>query len=70
MHIVGVRGVAAVGGGPGQCTPFTKGELIEFLDQVDDETPLWIDNYWQLLRQITQRPIDLIAVSTDGVHFG
>ncbi|MGV9768314.1 hypothetical protein ACWDR7_02345 [Microbacterium sp. NPDC003461] len=48
----------------------TKAELIEILDEVDDETPLWINNYWQPIRQITQRPVDLIAIRPDGVHLG
>lgn len=48
----------------------TKAELLEILDEVDDETPLWINNYWQPIRQITQRPVDLIAIRPDGVHLG
>lgn len=44
--------------------------LREILDEVDDETPLWINNYWQPIRQITQRPVDLIAIRPDGVHLG
>lgn len=49
---------------------FTKSDVIEFLDGLDDDTPIWIDNYWQPLRQITQRPVDLIAARADGIHFG
>ncbi|GAB2506681.1 hypothetical protein GCM10027064_00210 [Microbacterium petrolearium] len=48
----------------------TKAELLEIRDEVDDETPLWINNYWQPIRQITQRPVDLIAIRPDGVHLG
>jgi hypothetical protein len=50
---------------------FTKAELIELLAHVeDDETPIWIDNYWQLRRQITQRPIELMYAADDGFHIG
>lgn len=47
---------------------FTKSDLLEFLSQVDDETPIWLNNYWQPVRQITQRPMELLAVRPDGVH--
>jgi hypothetical protein len=50
---------------------FTKSELIEILNEVDgDDEPVWIDNYWQPVRQITQRPIDVIGHSEDGWHIG
>lgn len=44
--------------------------LREILDEVDGETPLWINNYGQPIRQIAQRPVDLIAIRPDGVHLG
>lgn len=51
--------------------PFTKWELLEMLEDVPDpETPIWIDNYWQIRRQITQRPVDLMYIATDGFHIG
>ncbi|WP_454301179.1 hypothetical protein [Salana multivorans] len=34
---------------------FTKADLLEFLSDLDDQTPIWIDNYWQPVRQITPR---------------
>ena len=46
----------------------TKSGLMEVLDMVDDDTPIWINNYWQPIRQITQRPVDLIAIRPDGLH--
>lgn len=49
---------------------FTKAELIEFLDEVPDDTPIWIDNYWQIRHQITQRPVELLYVNPDGFHIG
>ena len=49
---------------------FTRQELIEFLDGVDDDTPVWIDNYRQIRHSIAQRPIDVIAMHSDGVHIG
>ncbi|GAA5202184.1 hypothetical protein [Microbacterium jejuense] len=49
---------------------FTTSDVIEFLSGFDDDTPVWIDNYWQPVRQITQRPLDLIAAGSDGIHFG
>ena len=48
----------------------TKSDVIESLNGLDDDTPVWIDNYWQPVRQITQRPVDLIAARPDGIHFG
>lgn len=47
---------------------FTKADLLEFLSEVDDETPIWLNNYWQPVRQITQRPMEFMAVHPDGVH--
>src|SRR5690606_28397524 len=47
---------------------FTKADLLEFLSEVDDETPIWLNNYWQPVRQITQRPMEFMAVRPDGVH--
>lgn len=47
---------------------FTKEDLLEFLSEVDAETPIWLDNYWQPIRQITQRPMELMAIDSDGVH--
>lgn len=47
---------------------FTKSDLLEFLSEVDDETPIWLNNYWQPVRQITQRPMEFLAVRPDGVH--
>lgn len=49
---------------------FTKADLLEFLSEVDDETPIWLNNYWQPIRQITQRPMDLMANRPDGIHLG
>jgi hypothetical protein len=49
---------------------FTKAELIEFLDEVPDDTPIWIDNYWQIRHQITQRPVELLYADPDGFHIG
>jgi|GEM_PF-2363339 len=50
----------------------TRGELIEWLTEfggVDDD-PVWIDNYWQIRHQITQRPIEHFCHSEDGFHIG
>lgn len=47
---------------------FTKADLLEFLSEVDDETPIWLNNYWQPVRQITQRPMEFMAARPDGVH--
>lgn len=47
---------------------FTKVDLLELLGQINDETPIWLNNYWQPLRQITQRPMEFLAVRPDGVH--
>lgn len=47
---------------------FTKADLLEFLSEVDDETPIWLNNYWQPVRQITQRPMEFMGVRPDGVH--
>jgi hypothetical protein len=49
---------------------FTSRELIDLLEEFDDDMPVWIDNYWQPVRQITQRPIDVIMRSSDGWHIG
>lgn len=50
---------------------FTKSELLEILEEVnDEETPIWIDNYWQIRRQITQRPVELMYIDDDGFHIG
>ncbi|TNC16623.1 hypothetical protein FHE66_14705 [Georgenia sp. 311] len=49
---------------------FTKAEVLEFLAYFDDETPIWIDNYWQPVRQIAQRPLEVIGSHPDGIHFG
>jgi hypothetical protein len=47
----------------------TKSDLLDLLEAVPDpETPIWIDNYWQIGRQITQRPVDLMYIATDGFH--
>ncbi|GAA2181807.1 hypothetical protein GCM10009785_18400 [Brooklawnia cerclae] len=55
---------------PADYVQFTKSDLVEFLDLIeDDETPVWIDNYWQIKQQITQRPIELLYISEDGAHF-
>ena len=35
----------------------------------DPETPIWID-YWQIRRQITQRPVELMSPSEDGFNIG
>lgn len=48
----------------------TKADLIEALNGLADDTPLWIDNYWQPVRQIAQRPVDLISNLPDGIHLG
>lgn len=48
----------------------TASDAIELLSDVPGDTPIWIDNYWQPVRQIAQRPADLIAVGPDGIHFG
>lgn len=48
----------------------TKTEVVEFLAYFDDDTPIWIDNYWQPVRQIAQRPLEVITNQPDGVHFG
>ncbi len=55
---------------PAEFVFFTKGELIEILDGIDDETPIWINNYWQPVRQITQRPMEVYANRPDGIHLG
>lgn len=47
---------------------FTKADLLELLSEVDEETPIWLNNYWQPMRQITQRPMELFALRPDGVH--
>lgn len=48
----------------------TKVDVMEFLSGVDDATPIWVDNYWQPVRQIAQRPLGVIGNDPDGVHFG
>lgn len=51
--------------------PFTKADLLDFLAEAGDrDTPIWIDNYWQPVRGITQRPIELMGCSEDGIHLG
>ncbi|MFC7581392.1 hypothetical protein ACFQ23_00615 [Schaalia naturae] len=47
---------------------FTKTSLLECLDEVGDDEPIWLDNYWQPIRQITQRPLELIYPHDDGLH--
>lgn len=47
---------------------FTKADLLEFLSYVDDDAPIWLNNYWQPVRQITQRPLEMMATDDDGVH--
>ena len=51
---------------------FTKDEMLELLDDpsIQGDAPIWIDNYWQPIRQIAQRPLDVIINGQDGVHFG
>lgn len=49
---------------------FTKADLLEALSDADDDAPIWIDNYWQPVRQIAQRPLELIAAGPDGIHLG
>ena len=49
----------------------TKSDLVEILEKLSDpDTPIWIDNYWQVGRQIAQRPIELMYPSDDGFHIG
>jgi len=52
--------------------PIARADLEEFLDaaRVQPDDAIWTDNYWQPVRQITQRPVDLIYISEDGVHLG
>lgn len=49
---------------------FTKSDLLEILSEVEGDDPVWIDNYWQPLRQIAQRPIEMISHGPDGWHIG
>ncbi|WP_159599183.1 hypothetical protein [Agromyces humi] len=51
---------------------FTRAMLIEFLDAagVEDDSPIWIDNYRQIRHMIAQRPMEVLAVHSDGVHLG
>jgi len=49
---------------------FTTHELIEMFQEIGEDEPVWIDNYWQLIRRITQRPIDVVSRSADGWHIG
>jgi hypothetical protein len=51
---------------------FTKADLVEIWEEagVKDDDPIWIDNYWQVRRQITQRPIDVMYSDDDGFHIG
>jgi len=49
---------------------FTTHELIELFQEIGEDEPVWIDNYWQPIRQITQRPIDVVGRSADGWHIG
>lgn len=55
---------------PEGCQFFTKADLLEFLSDIDDEAPIWINNHRQLVRRITQRPMALLAAGPDGVHIG
>lgn len=49
---------------------FAKDELLEALAHVPDDTPIWIDNYWQVRHQITQRPLEVLYPDVDGFHLG
>lgn len=50
---------------------FTKADLLDFLAEAGDrDTLIWIDNYWQPVRGITQRPIELMGFSEGGIHLG
>jgi hypothetical protein len=31
---------------------------------------IWIDNYWQIRHQITQRPVEVLYTDPDGFHIG
>ena len=57
---------------PAEFNFFTVQELIETFAaaQVSPDTPLWIDNYWQIRRQIMQRPAELLYTAEDGFHLG
>lgn len=56
---------------PAEHQRITKSELLRFLEEIPDpDTPIWIDNYWQVRRQITQRPVELMYPSEDGFHIG
>lgn len=51
--------------------PLTLGDLREILSLIEsanDNTRIWLDNYWQPVRQITQRPVELIYHGEDGIH--
>lgn len=48
----------------------TKAELLEFMDHVHPDTPIWIDNYWPVRHHITQRPVEMTALGEDGFHIG
>jgi hypothetical protein len=51
---------------------FTKADLLEIFEEAKlaDDDPIWIDNYWQIRRQITQRPIEVMYIDNDGFHIG
>ena len=56
---------------PAEFQFFTISEMIEIFAEIPDvETPLWIDNYWQVRHQITQRPVEVMHLSDDGFHIG
>lgn len=48
--------------------PLTKAELVEILESLPDDAPLWIDNHRQPIRSITQRPVDLMYIGVGGLH--
>ncbi|MGO2048041.1 hypothetical protein [Brachybacterium alimentarium] len=54
---------------PEGCQPFTKADPLDHLAEAsDDDAPIWIDNYWQPIRGITQRPVELMVSSEDDIH--
>ena len=48
----------------------TKADLIEFMESVHPDTPIWIDSYRQILRHTTQRPLGMTGLAEDGFHIG
>jgi hypothetical protein len=48
----------------------TRGEFVEWLTEFggSNDDPVWIDNYWQIRHQITQRPIEHFSLGADGLH--